>query len=116
MREGRKEWQNWEEEESTGPDFLHCSLSNRLGTEGRSNPDSKQKQKQGFNQTHSMCDICDSHKMSQFWICDPGHTLDFFLCFFSQTDLVTFWSEMSQAQMFTNSNVIGTICFCFCFD
>jgi len=28
-----------------------------------------------------MCDICDGHKMSQFWICDLGHTLCFFQFF-----------------------------------
>jgi len=37
-----------------------------LKTESRSDPDSKQKQKQGLYQSHSMCEICDGHKMSQF--------------------------------------------------
>jgi len=51
----------------------------------------------------TMCDICDSHKMSQFRICDLVCFSDFFWIFDSETDLVTCWS-----QMVTHSNVTGT--------
>jgi len=40
-----------------------------------------------------------------------GHTLWFFWSFCSKTDLVTFWSQMSQIQMW-----LVQTCFCFCFD
>jgi len=60
-----------------------------------------------------MRDICDGRKMSQFWICDLGHTLWFFVSFFSKTDMVTFWSQMSQ--MVINSNVTDTNMFLFLF-
>jgi len=53
-------------------------------TYSRSDPDSKQKQKQVVYQSHSMCDICDCQKMSQFWICDLGYTLFSFLIFLAK--------------------------------
>jgi len=61
-------------------------------------------------QSQTMFDICDGHKMSQFQICDLGHTLWIFFSFFGKTDCVTFCS-----QMVTDSNVTGTNLFLFLF-
>jgi len=106
--------------------FLPCVRCNFFVFDdgSRSDADSKQKQKQGKHKSHSMCtfepltkchqfvtsvtrigffwvffsktDICTVHKMSQFRICDFGHTLCFFLSFFSKTVSVTFLSHMSR--------------------
>jgi len=62
-------------------------------------------------QCETICDICNGHNLSQFRICDPGHTLCIFGSFFSITALVTFWSQMSQIVI--HSNVTRTNLFLF---
>jgi len=65
-------------------------------TESRSYPDSKQKNKQGLYQSHSMCDYMwhlwrsQNVTNSNLW---PCLFLSIFFIFFSKTDLVTFWSQ-----------------------
>jgi len=44
----------------------HMSMGH-VKHKSRSDPHSKQKQKQVLDQSHSMCDICDGHKIFNLW-------------------------------------------------
>ena len=85
--------------------------------ESRSDPDFKQKQKQGLYQSHSICEnlwhLWRSQNVtnSKLW---PGLLLWIFFLFFCKTEVVTFWSQMSQ--MVTRSNVTATNLFLFLFS
>jgi len=88
-----------------------------LITYSRSDPDSKQRQKQGLYQSDSICNTLrhlwrsQNVTFSNSW---PDLFLWIFFGFFSKTDFATLQSLMSQ--MVTHSNLTGTNLFVFLFS
>jgi len=88
-----------------------------LKAQGRSDPDSKQKQSQGLYQSHSMCDhLWHLWRSQNFTILDlwPRLFLWILFSYFCKTSLVTIWSQTSQ--MVTHSNLTSTTLFLFLFS